>query len=920
MSPARVAEVLLEGRSGTPPDLGDTMVLVPTAGAGRAIRHALARQAKGGVLSPKFQLPMEAVLPEGEGLASPGECVVAWAEVLRSTPRARYAAAVPQAVKLDVADDLLGAAARLAGVCDELAEAGLDLSSPLLTEVCANDSQRWEELAKIYRLYLEVLARAGRRDPNKARLKQMADPQLPSTLRRIVVAGLPDLPPVLGKYLAAAEQKGVSVEVLAWTPFCEDARLDPWGRPDPEWWSAHPVSVPDHCLIVSNDSAEEAVQLLDFAASHREEGFALIAAAPECAVALEAEIARRGAVPYLPEGRILARTEPAAMVLEWDAFMRSGRLRDLRPLLHRPAFLRFLAGQKSGLNSSDALEACDLLLAERFCETMDDAKSWHEAGPEPVKNSQRRRHAVIGKFISSVASLRQRKLSGREWLLAVGDGEADQQTAGEWAAVADLLEEIELSTVLSAVPEDLRRAAWRREMKKRRVFQAASEDAVEIPGWLEAPWLEAPVVCVAGCREGALPAGLFEDAFLPDGVRARLGLASQASRYARDAYLLSCLLASRGEAELRLGVSRFRPGGEPNRPSRLLLGCTDEELPTRILRVFQPPATVRSMRSSSTPWKLRLTSPPKVEAIRVTGFKHYLECPLRFYLSQVLKLRPFDPEAREINPADFGTLVHRVLENYHLAGLSGTMEEEMIAGFFSEELDRLVAAAYGRHPAPVVRVQVESMRVRLRSLAALQAGECRRGWRILDAEYAVRSEQGHKIGSLALTGTMDRVEVHDELGLRILDYKTFATAKTPEETHFEAPRERVGLPEASIERLSAKGKLRPRSWSDLQLPLYRRLAAEIWPEHAAQRIEVGYILLPADPEGTQITFLALDDEAQQSAEKCASAIASRVARGVYWPPAPPGMVAYDDFANWFGGGDPAAVIAEDSIAMLEGQR
>jgi ATP-dependent helicase/nuclease subunit B len=895
------------------------LVLVPTAGAGRAIRHALARQVKGGVLSPKFQLPMEAILPEGESFASSGERVVAWADVMRSTPRTRYAAVVPPAVKLDEAEDLLGAAARLAGVCDELAEAGLDPTAPLLSEVCANDSQRWQELANVYRLYLSVLARAGLRDPNAARLSQMAAPQLPAMLRRIVVACLPDLPPVVEKYLAAVEQKGVEVDLLAWTPLSGDARLDAWGRPDSEWWGDHPVRVPDECLVVSNDTANEAVQLLDFAAMRREEGVALIAAAPECAVALEAEIARRGAVPYLPEGRPLACAEPAALVLAWEGFTRSGRLRELRLMLHRPAFLQFVAGSKSGLNSSEVLEACDLLLAERFCETMDDAKSWHETAPEPVKNSERRRHAIIGKFIAAVESLLRRKLSGRDWLLAMGDDLTHPWSADELSAVAALLEEMELSPVFSAAPDDLRRAAWRRETKKRRVFQAAPTDAVEIQGWLEAPWVEAPTVCVAGCREGALPAGLYEDAFLPDGVRSKLGLASLTSRYARDAYLLSCLLASRGAAGLRLGVSRFRPGGEPNRPSRLLLGCADDELPLRIRRVFRPPATVRSMCPSPQSWKLRLPAPPAVEAIRVTGFKHYLECPLRFYLSQVLKLRPFDPEAREINAADFGTLVHRVLENFYRAGHSGATEAGKIGDFFSEELDSQVSAAYGRHPAPVVRVQVELMRIRLRSFAVLQAEECRRGWRILDAEYAVGAEQGHKIGPLALTGTMDRVEVHDELGLRILDYKTFAAAKSPEETHFEAPRELVGVPEASIERLTAKGKPRPRSWRDLQLPLYRRLAREIWPEHAAKGIEVGYVLLPADPDGTQIARLSLDDEAQESAETCASAVASRVARGIYWPPAPAGTVAFDDFATWFGGGDPADVISEESIAMLEGQ-
>ncbi len=920
MSPARAAEALLEGRPGTPPDLGDTMVLVPTTGAGRSIRGALARQAMSGVLSPTFRLPMEAVLPDLPNLTSGAECLTAWAEVLRAIPRTRYAALLPMAVKLEEAEDMLGAATRLAAVCDQLAEAGLDPASAVLSEVCANDAQRWEELAKLYRVYLDVLVRAGLRDPNEARLSQITDPLIPPMLRRIVVACIPDLPLLVEKYLVAVEQKGVGVEVLAWTPSHEEARMDAWGRPDADWWGEHPVIVPDECLVVSNDTANEASQLLDFAASHRDEGFAVISAAPECAVALEAEIARRGAVAYLPEGRLLAQTEPAALVLEWDGFTRSRRLRDLRPLLHRPAFLRALTSKKSDLTPSDALEACDLLLAERLCETIGDAKSWHEAFLLPEKKSEHRRHTIMGQFISAVEALLRGKLAGREWLLAVYDHDGGGTGDDELAAVSDLLEEIEASPVLSAVSDDLRRAALRREMKKRRVFQFAPDKAVEIQGWLEAPWNVAPAVCVAGCREGALPAGLHEDAFLPDGVRVKLGLAAQASRYARDAYLLSCLLASRGAGALRLGTSRFRPGGEPNRPSRLLLGCADGELPSRVQRVFQPPATLRPIRPSSSAWKLRLPAPPKVEAMRVTGFKHYLECPLRFCLSQALKLRPFDPEAREINAADFGTLVHRVLENYHRAKLSAETDGGKIASFFSEELDRQAALVYGRHPSPVVRVQVESMRVRLRSFAARQAEECRNGWRILETEYAVRAEQGRKIGSLALVGTMDRVEVHDELGLRILDYKTFASAKTPEETHFEAPRERAELPEALIARPSAKGKMCERSWSDLQLPLYRRLAREIWPEDARKGIAVGYILLPADPEGTNVSLLVLDDEAQRSAEKCAEAVAALVARGVFWPPAPVGKVRYDDFEAWFGGSAPAEFIAEESIAMLEGRQ
>jgi ATP-dependent helicase/nuclease subunit B len=53
-----------------------------------------------------------------------------------------------------------------------------------------------------------------------------------------------------------------------------------------------------------------------------------------------------------------------------------------------------------------------------------------------------------------------------------------------------------------------------------------------------------------------------------------------------------------------------------------------------------------------------------VEAIRVTAFKNYLQCPLRFYLQNICGMDDFDPEAREISNRDFGTVVHKVLEEY----------------------------------------------------------------------------------------------------------------------------------------------------------------------------------------------------------------------------------------------------------------
>jgi hypothetical protein len=208
------------------------------------------------------------------------------------------------------------------------------------------------------------------------------------------------------------------------------------------------------------------------------------------------------------------------------------------------------------------------------------------------------------------------------------------------------------------------------------------------------------------------------------------------------------------------------------------------------------------------------------------------------------------------------------------------------------------------------------MHARLRAFAPAQAAARREGWRIIETEHGVKREDGHRIGPLALTGVMDRVEVHLELGLRILDYKTFGRPKTPEETHFVRPRGVTEWEATNIVRSGKKGQPVARVWCDLQLPLYRRLAAAIWPEHAERGLQVGYVLLPAEEIEEPFATLDLKDD---SAMKCAAEVADRVARGVFWPPTPADRVEHDDLESWFGGDDPAALLDPETIRQLEGR-
>ena len=695
---AQVAAFLLHGQKGNPIDLGDTLVLIPTAGAGRAIRRELSKE---GVLSPQFSLPMDALVPRNLPVASLLEREAAWATLLNPDDRQRFQSLVPLIVALDSPDDRFGVAERLCGVCDQLAEAGLAPASPKVAEASKGDDQRWEHFGNLYAEYLAVLSKHVLRDPNDVRIEQAKNPSVPLDLKRVIVGCIPDLAPIVETYLQSLENKGIDVEVLAWSPADQVNQLDAMGRPDLEWWRSHMPEITDEMIVVENDPASEAGVLLDHAAESTSDGYALFSAAPETTVALGAEIARRKEEAYLPEGRALAQTEFAGMLIGYEELLQSQSLKTLRSLLQRPAFLAWFVAQAADKNftADGALDACDRLIAEKLCRTVEAARSWLDHANEPnAKSRDRAKFDELTRLIVTTEKIMQRKQPTVDFLAAVA-GHAGRITAGsmkakELAAMAEALDQFAQSPLLGGLPAADQKAALRAYLGRKRLFAPAPDNAVEIQGWLEAPWSAAALKIIAGCREGALPSGTHEDAFLPDQTKKRLGLVSQDARFARDAYLLSCLIHS--GSRVLLGTSRFRSQGEPNRPSRLLFACDDEELPRRSRRLLRPSLPAKR-KEKKVSWTLELPVREKtVEAIRATGFKNYLQGPLRFYLQNVCGIRDFDPEAREISPRDFGTVMHKVLEEYGGNEATKDLEDPAeIARVFDRKLDEVARRFYG---------------------------------------------------------------------------------------------------------------------------------------------------------------------------------------------------------------------------------
>jgi RecB family exonuclease len=415
--------------------------------------------------------------------------------------------------------------------------------------------------------------------------------------------------------------------------------------------------------------------------------------------------------------------------------------------------------------------------------------------------------------------------------------------------------------------------------------------AIEVLGWLELPLDDAPCLIVTGFNEGLIPQSATVHALLPDHVRGLLGLTDNRRRLARDAAALTAILASRPQVTLIAG--RRDADDNPLTPSRLLLACDDGQLPARIERFFThrpaPNATAPAPRVQPdadnevggffiphpTLIAAVLDPPPRIpDGLRVTAFRDYLTCPYRFYLRHVLGLKVVDDARVEMGGDTFGSLAHEVLAqlNRDEPAARGASVERVVRRL-DELLDRLVADRFGVRPAAAIALQREQLRYRLHRYAHWHVRQIADGWTTLAVERPFQAVLDIDAIPFTLTGRIDRIDRHRSGALRILDYKSADTPRSPEQVH----------------RTSRQGNKR---WCDLQLPLYRTLV-----RHSditvAGSVELGYLQLPKDL--SQIGFSAADwsevelDDAQAQAQQ----IIRRIRAGEFWKPNDAPLLADD---------------------------
>jgi len=929
-------------------DLSSAVAVVPGARAGRRLLECLVdlcREA-GRTLTPPRILTAAALATEivQPRLPIAGSLLrrLLWMRALVNAPRESLERLCPRLPEKNDVRGWLALADIVAGVCRELAGEGLEpgrVSTDAASLEDFPDHERWQALTTLHDAYLRELEQQGYEDPEEARLTAAGEGRC-SYDRDIVLVATPDLSRSIRQLL-----NGLSRPIIAlvFAPQALAERFDAYGCLVPEAWTRARIDLDFERVLVADRPDAQARAVVGALARHEGRYAAedIVIGVPDATFLpyIERELARHGAPTHRGAGFPIDSSAPGKFLHALEAYLAGRRFRELGALVRQPDVESWLLrgdlparaapetwlpeldrfatkhlpdripegglGEAAAQGTALAVFDCFEPLVEKFFGPPRPLNEWaqpitdclleiyavktlpaptaHSSGPSPHQGPSEATRACLEQI--------QRVLVELQDL----EGVAVPEVVVPEVAALDALHLVRGLLARTTVPGPVR------------------EGAIELLGWLELPLDDAPALVLTGLNEGLVPAVVRSDPFLPDSLRRSLGLTDNRLRYARDAYALSAIAASRESLDAVVGLRAV--DGDPLEPSRLLFACDDAALPKRVERLFpegpppeatNPEATNpepeehpehgttkepsqaartenRAGNSGSANGSPRgfVAHPPQplkqpLSTLSATAFRDYLTCPYGFYLRHVLRLRVLDDSAEELDPLSFGTLAHDVLRTFGSGPLATSTDAAAIVRGLDTALKKLARANFGKSPRPAVRVQLEQLRSRLHRFAQWQAHRAEEGWRIAQTEIGVDEPnfaavvEGTEV-TMYLKGRIDRVDIHAETGeVVIFDYKTSEDGASPEKTH-------------------RKGD----AWIDLQLPLYRKLAPALGlPANA----KVGYILLPKKLDDIGHRIAAWTDGDFAAAMEQARWVVDQVQDEVFWPPTSEGRKRFREYA------------------------
>ena len=862
-------------------NLAGTLVITPTTQSGRILRESLAAEATA-LLAPTVTTPGALLHLDDPSVAPAWLERIAWIEILESLSDSDWknlSSLFPEPP--DTTDSSSDWAVSLASEITTLRTTlqdhlhNLFSASKFLTNT--PEAGRWENLASLENLTERKLSSWGYTSRSTA---LRADFSLPENFQKIILAGITEMPPCLTE--AFAKFTGEIICIIA-APESEAASFSLLGIPLADW-ATREISLKAKVQITA-DPAQQSKAALDVISKSG---------------ASSSQIALGSADDQT--GTVLARTISAN---GWSAFHPAAT----QPL---PALVRWLQAWKDWLARPSSTNLAALLtlpestplIADLRAQKLRDLNSLRDnnptTSPADLVKLSKSSNPELAQAITALIELRESFLaksfpdaiSSHLTSLTLSSESAESTLAqidSFLESAAPIFPEIRcshtfwLQTLLSELPTPS--------------AQPPADRVIDVQGWLELLYEPGEHLVICGMNETFVPARSSGEPWLSENIRKALGLVSDENRHARDAYLLHAMLQMRAETgSAHLICGKTGDGGETYIPSRLLFQIPRADLVPAVKNLFREiePPEANLIWTRDFTWQTPTAE--NRERISVTALKDYLACPFRFYLKHIVHMGAPEPDRREMNARDFGSITHFVLECWGKDAEARTLADaKKLSAYFDAKLDEVILEKFGKKPPLAIRIQTGSIRQRLAWFAAQQAQIRADGWEITEIERRIAIPSN----GFTLSGMIDRIDRHRETGqIRVIDYKT-GDVKDIEKEHRQKITARTNIPAHLPEDGStfqsgqdAKGKPYEAFWKNLQLPLYA----------LAERIESdgilpipAYIHLGKTADNVKLTtWDDFSEEDLESAKACADWITASIAEHTFWPPAE--KVTYDDFA------------------------
>ena len=840
------------------------------------------------MIPPVILTPLEipSVLFGAPGIhASRTTSTLAWIQALQACPESLIECLIPDPPAPDRWDQWIGIGAWIAKLASELCDAGYrmrDVSPERVPDLEESEYERWASLGRVQENYEQILVDLGVVDDRLVAMQNaIGTDSVPMANRHFIFIGMPQLGSIARKCIERSQCK---LDALIFAPDSHQEFFDEFGCVKTESWAHSNIDIDESRVQFQHDQAsmcEHALAELASRANPLDTSTCVIGLADESLLGPLTRIASRCGQPPLPQGGIrihspsgepASNTSPGQLLNRIRSHLQEQSFDTLSTLARHPNIEQAITSvwKDNPIDDTDPTEAPKRPQAW-WIKSMDRIRQDHvQTGAVQIPSGVREDHSRdMQQVIDCIDKLLKPLLAPpqplNQWTdpiaetldLIYGSTELDPQSEHDQPVIEGLsairsgLDEIneahQLGQVMPRVQAQEALGVILDRLDQIRLPDPVNRDAIETLGWLELALDPSPICVVIGMSEASIPESITHSPILPGSLRNTLGMLTNEDRFARDAYLLTAINASR---DAIFCCPRMGDKNDPVAPSRLLLQTTGMTLAKRVQRFVTPSLDTTpnlklhsSIQAGSTDqFRPPLTidqhyRPP--DSMTVTEFDAYLRSPAAWYMERKLKLNELDLTARELSPLLLGNIVHAVLDGFGSdPSIRDLDDAEKIHEAFRALLDHHTSAQFGSHPPAAIQIQTKLLSHRLEWFARHQASRRRQGWHIAHTEWTPPPETCPALvvddHPMPLKGKVDRIDINDDGRVEVLDYKT-----------------------GKITAAKSEHQSKDR-WKKLQLPLYRHLVNPLFGD---QPITLGYAAIPAS-ENEPVWHLAdwSDDE------------------------------------------------------------